>query len=103
MPCRDRWGHSILNLPFGNRMQALITGHAASERAQPPHEIESGHYLRSLPAAVGLAQPISTRHSGVFEQSAVPRQQDPLLFGGDLYQFRIRGAISVFGVESQHA
>jgi hypothetical protein len=39
----------------------------------------------------------------VFEQPAVPRQQDALLFGGDPHQFRIASAISVLGVESEHA
>jgi hypothetical protein len=39
----------------------------------------------------------------VFEQPAVPRQQDALLFGGDPDQFRIASGISVLGVESEHA
>jgi hypothetical protein len=39
----------------------------------------------------------------VFEQPAVPRQQDALLLGGDPHQFRIASGISVLGVESEHA
>ena len=103
MPCGDRRGHSLLNLLFAKRAQAFITRHTASERAQQPREIESAHHLGGLSAAIGLAQPIPTGYGGVFEQPAIPRQQDAFLFGRDPHQFRIAGAISVVSVESEHA
>jgi len=84
-------------------MQACITRHAAREWAQPPRQIESLYHLGGLPAAVRLAQPVAACHGRVFEQPAIPRQQDALLFGGDPRQFRIARAIPVLRVESEHA
>jgi hypothetical protein len=103
MPSRDQWWDSLVNLHLGNGTQAIVTRHAARERAQRPRQIESSHHLGGLPAAVRLAQPVAACHGGVFEQPAVPRQQDALLFGGDPRQLRIASAIPVRGVESEHA
>src|SRR5271157_1345748 len=103
VPRRDGWRHSLVDLLLGDGTQAFIARHAAGERAQQPREIEPFHHLGGLPAAVRLAQPVAARHGGVFEQPAVPRQQDALLFGGDPRQFRIARAIPVLGVESEHA
>ena len=103
MPERDSRWHSPVYLQLGNRMQPFITRHAARERPQRARQIESAYDLSGLPAALRLAQPIASRHGGAFEQPAVPRQQDALLFDRSPNQFRITRAIVVFSVESEHA
>jgi hypothetical protein len=102
-PRHDARRNPAENLRFGSRTKRFVAVHASSERTKTPGQIKTPHYLSHLTAAVRLAQPIPMSHGGMFEQTAVPRKEDALLFGGDPHQFRVDGAIAIRNIEPKHA